>query len=71
MAQRCEKRSKRRRFKQNAVDFEGFSHIAMVIPIGGVGVPLMGPPPPEVAHRFKVIKVCIIVMMLRLGRSEL
>ena len=25
----------------------------MVIPIGGVGVPLMGPPPPEVAHRFK------------------
>ena len=43
----------------------------MVIPIGGVGVPLMGPPPPEVAHRFKVIKVCIIVMMLRLGRSEL
>ncbi|CAL1156024.1 unnamed protein product [Cladocopium goreaui] len=36
----------------------------MVIPIGGMGVPLMGPPPPEVAHRFRVIKYSILILIL-------
>ena len=26
--------------------------------LGGMGVPLMGPPPPEVAHRFRVTYTC-------------
>ncbi|CAK0845362.1 unnamed protein product [Prorocentrum cordatum] len=35
----------------------------MVIPIGGIGTPLAGPPPPEVWPRFQVIKKCVFVMM--------
>eukprot|EP00931_Biecheleriopsis_adriatica_P098226 TRINITY_DN72168_c0_g1_i1.p1 TRINITY_DN72168_c0_g1~~TRINITY_DN72168_c0_g1_i1.p1 ORF type:complete len:243 (+),score=45.50 TRINITY_DN72168_c0_g1_i1:56-730(+) len=35
----------------------------MVIPIGGMGVPLMGPPPASVAPKFKIIKYCILGMM--------
>lgn len=35
----------------------------MVIPIGGFGTPMSGPPPPELAGRFKVIKLCILLMI--------
>mmetsp|Transcript_26993 Transcript_26993/g.48799 ORF Transcript_26993/g.48799 Transcript_26993/m.48799 type:complete len:225 (+) Transcript_26993:48-722(+) len=34
----------------------------MVIPIGGMGVPLMGPPPASVAPKFKIIKYCVLGM---------
>ncbi|CAE8682407.1 unnamed protein product [Polarella glacialis] len=37
----------------------------MVIPMGGMGggAAMQGPPPPEVAPRFKVIKYCVLTMM--------
>ncbi|CAE7367385.1 Cdc40, partial [Symbiodinium necroappetens] len=38
---------------------------AMVIPIpGGIGTPLMGPPPAIVAQKFKIIKACIVIMIV-------
>eukprot|EP00439_Symbiodinium_sp_Y106_P056694 s2379_g7.t5 len=37
----------------------------MVIPIpGGMGTPLMGPPPAIVAQKFKIIKACIVIMIV-------
>ncbi|CAE7320740.1 TNPO1 [Symbiodinium sp. CCMP2456] len=37
----------------------------MVIPIpGGIGTPLMGPPPAIVAQKFKIIKACIVIMIV-------
>lgn len=34
----------------------------MVIPIGGMGVPMQGPPPAELAPIFEKIKVCVLTM---------
>mmetsp|Transcript_52273 Transcript_52273/g.118029 ORF Transcript_52273/g.118029 Transcript_52273/m.118029 type:complete len:243 (-) Transcript_52273:89-817(-) len=36
----------------------------MVIPMGGMGPPLMGPPPPELEGRFRVLKYCVLGMMV-------
>lgn len=38
----------------------------MVIPMGGMGVPLMGPPTPELQPRFQKIKLCMLVLMAAL-----
>lgn len=38
----------------------------MVIPVGALGEPLFGPPPPELRHRFQVIKYCVFTMMAAL-----
>lgn len=35
----------------------------MVIPMGSMGPPLMGPPPPELEGRFKILKYCVLGMM--------
>lgn len=35
----------------------------MVIPMGSMGPPLMGPPPAELARHFKVMKYCVLTMI--------
>jgi len=42
-----------------------------MIPIGSIGTPLFGPPPPELASRFEVIKACVLVMMASLAAKLL
>merc|ERR1719203_781290 len=34
----------------------------MVIPLGGMGPPLLGPPPSSLAHRFRQMKFCVLVL---------
>uniref|UniRef100_A0A7S0ZML2 Uncharacterized protein n=1 Tax=Noctiluca scintillans TaxID=2966 RepID=A0A7S0ZML2_NOCSC len=35
----------------------------MVIPLIGFGTPMAGPPPAELQHRFRIIRVCILAMV--------
>uniref|UniRef100_A0A7S1AVP2 Uncharacterized protein n=1 Tax=Noctiluca scintillans TaxID=2966 RepID=A0A7S1AVP2_NOCSC len=35
----------------------------MVIPMGGMGTPMVGPPPAELQHRFRIIRLCILAMV--------
>mmetsp|Transcript_66296 Transcript_66296/g.153971 ORF Transcript_66296/g.153971 Transcript_66296/m.153971 type:complete len:248 (-) Transcript_66296:254-997(-) len=36
----------------------------MVIPMGSMGPPMMGPPPAELWPRFKIIKYCILTLLI-------
>mmetsp|Transcript_95176 Transcript_95176/g.296291 ORF Transcript_95176/g.296291 Transcript_95176/m.296291 type:complete len:249 (+) Transcript_95176:70-816(+) len=39
----------------------------MVIPMGSMGPPMFGPPPPEVQGRFKIMKYCVLGMLIAMA----